>query len=102
MAADLTDAGTVAFFAKGEHAMIHIHSSQGDFNLFGHFNKANDAYPISFIADVSKKGDTSARPLFEYRLTKADQSSGWHLSEAIMIDEKDKVINLAPPPTALK
>jgi len=74
--------------------MIHVHSSEGDFNLFGHFNKANDAYPISFIAEVSKKDDTSLRPLFEYRLTKADASSDWHLDAAIMIDEKDQVIKL--------
>jgi hypothetical protein len=98
----LKESGHLPGIAQDDHYMVHIHSSEGDFNLFGHFNKANDAYPLAFIADVSKKDDTSKLPLFQYRLTKTDESSGWQLEGAIMIDEKDQVINLTSPPSSAK
>jgi hypothetical protein len=98
----LKESGHLPGVAKDDHAMIHVRSSEGDFNLIGHFNKANDAYPLLFVADVSKKDDTSKLPLFQYRLTKKDESSGWQLDAARMIDEKGQEIDLTNPPASPK
>jgi hypothetical protein len=99
---ELKESGHLPGIAKDDHTMCHVHSSEGDFNLFGHFNKSNDAYPLVFIADVSKKDDTSKLPLFQYRLTRKDENSNWRLDAALMINEKNQEIDLSSTPTSPK
>ena len=98
----LKESGRLPGIAKEEHAMIHVRSSTGDFNVFGHFNKANDAYPLLFIADVSKKEDSSKLPLYQYRLTKNDENSSWKLDAARMIDETGQEVDLTRLPPSPK